>query len=181
MKFLGFCIVGQKCHSLTMLYIINFLRCKISISFIGVISFRDQELQWLCLILWVIMYHGSGYFCWDSYGLGMRWVIGLWIKGYRNPLLFQLDAIEGVRIRDYMSLQIPRVLLVVNGIWVIEIKDGRGQGVLVSYNDRRPNDLDMIGGSHDGVPGLLLLLSLEIFFPKLWSLGDRMDHQMQYF
>jgi hypothetical protein len=48
--------------------------------------------------------------------------------------------------------------------------------LLVSYNDRRPDDSDMIGGSHDGVPGLLVLLSLEINFPKLWSLGDRMDH-----
>ena len=48
--------------------------------------------------------------------------------------------------------------------------------MLVSYNDRRPDDSDMIGESHDGVPGFLVFLSLEIIFPKLWSLGDRMDH-----
>ena len=48
--------------------------------------------------------------------------------------------------------------------------------MLVSYNDRRPDDSDMIGGSNDGVPGLWVLLSLEIIFPKLWSLGDRMYH-----
>ena len=48
--------------------------------------------------------------------------------------------------------------------------------MLISYNDRRLDDSDMIGGSHDGVPNLLVLLSLEIIVPKLWSLGDRMDH-----
>jgi hypothetical protein len=48
--------------------------------------------------------------------------------------------------------------------------------MLVSYNDRRPDDSDMIGGYHDEVPGLLALLSLEINFPKLWSLGNKMDH-----
>ena len=48
--------------------------------------------------------------------------------------------------------------------------------MLVSYSDRIPDDSYMIGGSHDGVLGLLVLLSLEICFPKLRSLGDRMDH-----
>ena len=46
----------------------------------------------------------------------------------------------------------------------------------MSYNNRRPDDSDMIGGYHDEVHGLLALLSLEINFPKLWSLGNKMDH-----
>ena len=53
--------------------------------------------------------------------------------------------------------------------------DNETSVMLVSYNDRRLDDSDMIGGYHDEVPGLLAMLSLEINFLKLWSLGNNMD------
>jgi hypothetical protein len=47
------------------------------------------------------------------------------------------------------------------------------QTLLVSYNNRRPDHPDMIGGCHNEVHGSLVLLSFDIKFSKLCSVGKQ--------